>query len=202
MSVRQWMTTDVVSTTEKASIQEALALMKRHSIRHLPVVDETQRLVGWVTDADLRGVLIASMLEDLTVADVMVRQPYLVRPHDSLEKAASLILSQRIGGLPVVDGARLVGVITVVDILSAFISLLGIMEQSSRLDVKMGGAKTTLEEVTRLLHGSGAEIISVCYLRPFEDQHPIYSFRLKKCDLAPIVAKLKDHEVEVVSSES
>jgi acetoin utilization protein AcuB len=53
--VRNWMTTKVVTIKKEASIQEALAVMKKDSIRHLPVVDRSKTLLGWVTDADLRG---------------------------------------------------------------------------------------------------------------------------------------------------
>ncbi|MGQ9484871.1 MAG: CBS domain-containing protein [Desulfosoma sp.] len=201
MIVRHWMTTDVVTTAKEASIQDALKLMKRHSIRHLPVVQSDGTLVGWVTDADLRSVLIASMLEDLSVEDVMVRRPITVSPDDSLETAAQLALENRIGGLPVVDGSKLVGVITVVDMLSAFISMLGLMQSSSRLDVKLVGPKQSLDSVTRLLQDQGAEIISVCHVRPTKADEAVYSFRLKKCSMEPILGSLKEEGIEVVSAE-
>ncbi|SHF24158.1 acetoin utilization protein AcuB [Desulfacinum infernum DSM 9756] len=202
MIVRHWMTTRVVSTTKEASVQEAMAVMKRHSIRHLPVLDPEGRLEGWVTDADLRSVLIASMLEELTVQDVMVRSPYTIGPEEALEKAAKLILEKRIGGLPVVSDGRLVGVITVVDILSAFITMLGLMESSSRLDVKLADRGQSLESVTRLLERSGAEIISVCHLRQFQGEEPIYSFRLKKRELEDIIGSLEKEGIQVLSAEA
>lgn len=201
MIVRHWMTTDVVTTAKEASIQDALKLMKRHSIRHLPVVQSDGTLVGWVTDADLRSVLIASMLEDLSVEDVMVRRPITVSPDDSLETAAQLALENRIGGLPVVDGSKIVGVITVVDMLSAFISMLGLMQSSNRLDVKLVGPKQSLDSVTRLLQDQGAEIISVCHVRPTKADEAVYSFRLKKCSMEPILGSLKEEGIEVVSAE-
>lgn len=201
MIVRHWMTTDVVTTAKEASIQDALKLMKRHSIRHLPVVQSDGVLVGWVTDADLRSVLIASMLEDLSVEDVMVRRPITVSPDDLLETAAQLALENRIGGLPVVDGSKIVGVITVVDMLSAFISMLGLMQNSSRLDVKLVGPKQSLDNVTRLLQDQGAEIISVCHMRPTKADEAVYSFRLKKCFMEPILGSLKEEGIEVVSAE-
>lgn len=201
MIVRHWMTTDVVTTAKEASIQDALKLMKRHSIRHLPVVQSDGTLVGWVTDADLRSVLIASMLEDLSVEDVMVRRPITVSPDDSLETAAQLALENRIGGLPVVDGSKIVGVITVVDMLSAFISMLGLMQSSSRLDVKLVGPKQSLDSVTRLLQDQGAEIISVCHVRPTKADEAVYSFRIKKCSMEPILGSLKEEGIEVVSAE-
>lgn len=200
MTVRQWMTANVVSINERASIQEALKLMKDHSIRHLPVVDEQQNLVGWVTDADLRGVLIASMLEELTLEDVMVRNPYTAPPSMSLEDAARLILQKRIGGLPVVEDGKLVGIITVVDILSAFINLMGMLGHSSRLDVKVSLDNPPLDEITRLIHQHHAEIISICHLIGTEEQTPMYSIRLKKCDLKPILADFKSKGIQVVSA--
>jgi len=58
MVVARRMTRNPVTISPKASIQEAIQLMKRHAIRHLPVVDQEKRLVGWISDSDLRGVII------------------------------------------------------------------------------------------------------------------------------------------------
>jgi acetoin utilization protein AcuB len=198
--VRHWMTTSVVTISKEASIQEALALMKQGSIRHLPVVDPEQHLVGWVTDADLRGVLIASMLEELTLEDVMVRKPHKGTPEMPLEEAARLILQKKIGGLPVVEDGKLVGVITVVDILSAFITVLGMLDSSSRVDVKISSSASPLDEITRLVQERQGEVISICHLSAVEGQGKVYSLRLRKCDLKPIVDELKQHGFEVVSS--
>ena len=201
MIVRRWMTTGVVTIKKEASIQEALALMKEHSIRHLPVVNDARALLGWVTDADLRGVLIASMLEELTLEDIMVRKPRTAHPDMRLEDAAQLILERRIGGLPVIENGKLMGVITVVDILSAFINIMGLLAQSSRLDVKASPqASSSLDKVTQLIHNHQAEIISICHLPTMEGQENVYSIRLKKCELAPIVADLEKSGLEVVSS--
>ena len=57
MVVSHWMSTDLVTVNKEASIQEAMTLMKQESIRHLPVVDDKMNLLGWITDADLRGCL-------------------------------------------------------------------------------------------------------------------------------------------------
>ena len=199
MIVRHWMTTDVVTIGKEASIQEALAVMKEHSIRHLPVVNRDRKLFGWVTDADLRGVLIASMLEELTLQDVMVRKPFTASPEMRLEEAAHVILDRRVGGLPVVEEGKLVGIITVVDILSAFITIMGMLESSSRLDVKVSTPQTSLDEVARLIQRN-AEIISICILPDMAGEVNVYSVRLKKCDLNPVLADLEQHGIEVVSS--
>jgi len=200
VTVRQWMTANIVTINERASVQEALKLMKYHSVRHLPVVDEHQKLSGLVTDADLRGVLIASMLEELTLQDVMVRNPYTASPEMPLEEAARLILRKRIGGLPVLENDKLVGIITVVDILSAFINIMGMLGNSSRVDIKTTAGGKSLEEITRLVDDHHAEIISICHLMGHQEQTPVYSIRMKKCDLGPIVADFEKKGIEVIAA--
>jgi len=197
--VRHWMTTDVITIRKEASIQEAMALMKQKSIRHLPVVDKRMKLLGWVTDADLRGVLIASMLEELTLEDVMIRKPLTAHPETPLEHAARILLENRVGGLPIVRNGSLVGVITVADVLSAFITFLGLFSDSMRLDVKVAGSPNPLPELTRIVRLHGGEIISICHLPSEEGPEYSYSIRLRKTDLKPIVSDLEEHGIEVTS---
>jgi acetoin utilization protein AcuB len=200
MIVSHCMTAELVTINKEASIQEALAVMKRLSIRHLPVVDTESTLLGWVTDADLRGVLIASMLEELTLEDVMVRKPYVAHPEMPLDEAAHIILEKRIGGLPVVEKGKLVGVITVVDILSAFISMMGMFTQSSRLDIKVTAPMVSLQEITQLLQDHGGKIISICHSATTNEDEHTYTIRLQKTNLKPILAELKARGVQVTSS--
>lgn len=199
MIVRHWMSSDLITIRKEASIQEAMALMKQKSIRHLPVVDEHMKLLGWITDADLRGVLIASMLEELTLEDVMIRKPFAVNPEMPLEDAARILLEKRVGGLPIVKNGTLVGIITVVDVLSAFITFLGLFSESTRLDVKVTGSPNPLPEITRIVRLHGGEIISICHLPIEEGPEYSYSIRLKKTELKPIVTDLEAHGMEVVS---
>ncbi len=199
MIVSHWMSTELVTVSKEASIQEAMALMKQESIRHLPVVDQKMNLLGWITDADLRGVLIASMLEELTLDDVMIRKPFTIHPEMALEEAARILLDKRVGGLPIVRNGILVGVITVTDILSAFINFLGLFTDSTRLDIKVSGSPNPLPEITRIVRLHGAEIISLCHLPLEEGPEYSYSIRLKKTDVKPIIADLEEHGIEVVS---
>jgi acetoin utilization protein AcuB len=193
------MSTDLVTISKEASIQEAMALMKQQSVRHLPVVDQKMILLGWITDADLRGVLIASMLEELTLEDVMIRKPFTIHPEMALEEAARILLDKRVGGLPIVRNGKLVGVITVSDILSAFITFLGLFTESTRLDIKVSGSPNPLPEITRIVRLHGGEIISLCHLPLEEGPEYSYSIRLKKTDVKPIIADLEEHGIEVVS---
>ena len=198
MLVARRMSRDPIPISPEASIQEAIELMKTHSIRHLPVVDGQERLVGWVSDTELRGVFIASMIEELTVGDVMIADPITVSSSDVLEQAALLISKHKIGGMPVLEDGKLVGIITVVDILEAFVDIMGVLGSSSRLDVRLGDSRDAFPEVSRIIREHDGEIISVGILSQ-ESPERIYSFRIEKCDTEPLRQALEEQGYEVVS---
>jgi len=199
MLVARRMSTNPVIISPSASILDAIELMKKHSIRHLAVVDREERLVGWISDTDLRGVLVASMIEELAVGDVMISNPITVLSSDVLEQAALLITEHKIGGMPVLEDGKLVGVITVVDILEAFIDIMGVLRSSSRLDVQLGDSRDAFQEVSRIIREHNGEIISVGILSQ-DTPERIYSFRIEKCDTQPLRQALEAQGHKVVSS--
>ena len=136
MKVSEWMTPAPLTVAPSAPIPKVQELMLRRRIRHLPVVEEG-RLVGIITDRDIRTVqpspptsLAARekqyLFDRLTVRAVMTRPVLTVTPLEPLAEAVRLMLENRIGGLPVTEGERLVGIITAVDLLRAFSTVLGI----------------------------------------------------------------------------
>jgi acetoin utilization protein AcuB len=196
MRVSQIMSKDTVTITPDKRVGQALKLMQRHNIRHLPVVKD-QQMVGWITSRDLREVLLASMLEKITVEDVMVRTPIMVTPDTSVEEAAHLVHEHKIGGMPVLEGPKLVGVVTMHDIISAFLTMLSLLRSSSRLDLLLDDRAETLEAATRVIKEAGGKIINVA-LGPAQEGKRGYYFRLGKCDLAPIIEALNKHGYRVV----
>ncbi|MBI2157569.1 MAG: CBS domain-containing protein [Candidatus Rokubacteria bacterium] len=133
--VTAWMTQPAVTIRAAAPVREAAALMKAREIRHLPVVDDTDRLVGIVTDRDLRQIVfdpaiqerlgeVAEILEGLTVREVMTWGVVTVKPATGIRQAARLMHEQKIGALPVVADGRVVGMLTERDVLRAFEALI------------------------------------------------------------------------------
>jgi len=192
------MSSDPITINQEATIEQAMDLLRRHYIRHLPVVED-EKLVGWLTDANLREVLLPAMIEELTVADVMIHDPITIRVTDSVEKAAQIIVREKIGGLPVLDNGKLVGVITVVDLLNAFLQMVGILRASSRIDVKPLAGKGAVDSISRMIQELDGEIISICLLPQKSDEGPIYSFRLGKCNVEQIIQALEMEGHQVVS---
>lgn len=198
MDVKKWMVKKLVTIAKNSSIREAIELMKKHSIRHLPVVDGS-RLIGLVTQGDLRQAIIPSMLEEISLKDIMITNPITVPSDASIDTAAKLIFEHKIGCLPVVSkGNRLLGIITVTDILGAFVHIMGILKSSSRVDLILSDKPDAFEEVSRIMKWYNAEIISVGIL-PERHGKKIHSFRLEKCRVTPIAQALAKHGHKVVS---
>jgi acetoin utilization protein AcuB len=129
------MSQGVATIHSDALVRGATEMMRTRRLRHLPVVDREGRLVGIVTDRDLRQVIFdpsirsqagvaADILGRLTVRDVMTWGVITARPDTALAEAARRMHEQKIGALPVVEGERVVGIITESDILKAFLDVL------------------------------------------------------------------------------
>jgi acetoin utilization protein AcuB len=136
MPVRDRMHRDPVVVRADAPIAVATDLLRTRKIRHLPVVDEQGRLVGIVTDRDLRQVVFDPRIQDvlgdatlalraLTVREVMTWGVVSVRADDDLRAAVRLMRERKIGALPVVDNGLVVGILTERDVLAALEALLG-----------------------------------------------------------------------------
>ncbi|MDY7037391.1 MAG: CBS domain-containing protein, partial [Thermodesulfobacteriota bacterium] len=112
MKINDLMIPDPITITERASINEAIEVMKANSIRHLPVVSKGNILKGFVTLADLKQGLIPSMVAGLSLSDLIIKDPITVGPDDYIEIAAQLIYKHKIGGMPVIEKGSVVGIIT------------------------------------------------------------------------------------------
>lgn len=124
--VRDWMTPDPVSVTPDTTLPDAHDLMTQHTIRRLLVIEDG-RLVGIVTRGDIRGAEpseatslsifeINYLLARLPVSKIMSKDVVSVGPDDPVAKAASVMQENKVSGLPVVDGDKVVGIITESDI--------------------------------------------------------------------------------------
>jgi acetoin utilization protein AcuB len=197
MQVKNWMIKKVVTISKNELIMDALTLMKKFSIRHLPVVDN-KILIGLITESDLRQVIIPSLIQEMRLDQVMIKNPVTIGPDESLEEAARLIYRYKIGGLPVVDKGKLVGILTTPDILAAFIQLMGVLETSSRLDIQLAPRPKAFEEASGVIQQKGGQIISVGMMG--KGPKKTYLFRLKRCPLEPIIQALGKKGHQVISS--
>lgn len=199
MKIHALMVSDPITIAAHASISEAIELMKVNSIRHLPVVAEDNTLEGFLTLADLKQGLIPSMLGDLNLSDLMIREPITVRPDDDVEVAAQLIYKHKIGGMPVVANGKLVGIITATDILRTFIDMMGLLRTTSRIDVVVGDQPGGFKKALQIINEKGADIINVS-MTGDKAGHRVYYFRLEACKTAAIKTALEEQGYEVLAA--
>ena len=118
MLVRHWMTTDLQTIAPSRSIQDTLDPMHRHNIRRLPVVNETNRLVGIIVRRECLTEMNAH--PGKPVREVMVRNPATCNPNMPLGAVGMFMRNRRLGGLPVLNEKKeLIGIITESDVLLA-----------------------------------------------------------------------------------
>jgi acetoin utilization protein AcuB len=134
LRVRDLMVRALVTVAHDAGLGTAENLMRTRGIRHLPVLDRTRRLVGILTDRDLRRTLLdpalheparqlPGRLERIKVRDVMTIGTLAVRPEMDVREAARIMHERDIGALPVVaDANRVIGMLTATDLVKHIVS--------------------------------------------------------------------------------
>jgi acetoin utilization protein AcuB len=208
--VEKWMTKNVITVLPHDKIIDAFELMQGRGIRHLPVV-ENGELKGLVTDRDIRLALIPSPLSSPEermfhlgaleqVDEIMTTDLITVAPTTTIEEAAKLIAKYKIGAVLVVAQGKLVGILTGTDILCVFIEMLETIQASSRLDVVLGDKPNALDEVHRLLEASPAKVISVSMSPKGTAGSPVYSFRIQRTPVEPLVLMLEKAGYRVVQA--
>jgi len=135
MLVREFMHSEPVTIPPGTPLLEAEWRMQEGGFRHLPIVDKHERLIGIVSDRDLREAApsdatslsrqeLSYLLSRLSVMDVMSSPVLTARPAEPAEAAAIRMRENKIGALPVVENDRLVGIVTTDDMLDALVRML------------------------------------------------------------------------------
>jgi len=196
MLVSKRMTIDPVTATPEDLLIQARLKMQKGDFRRIPVVSDGQ-LVGIITDRDMRE--HAGYLDRTTVAAAMSKKPTAVTPATTVEVAAQLLLKQKIGGLPVVENGRVVGVITTSDILQAFLDVMGASEETStRIDFVVEGEEKGLAEASRIIAQQGGEVLGVGSYRKKWGESPVCYLRLRSGDSEAIAQVLREKGFEVL----
>lgn len=177
MFVSSSMVKKVITTDKNKSLIEAQEIMAANNIRHLPVVDKNNHLIGIVTDRDIRSAMPFVLLGEgdrktqlekikkMTVADIMTKNPKTISPMDTIQDALLMIQREKIGAFPVVnEKGILTGILSVRDLLRAFINVLGIGEPGTLIGIivedKMGQLKRIVDVVTEEKISFGSVLVA------------------------------------------
>lgn len=205
MFVNNSMVKKVITIDKNASIFEAQEKMAANKIRHLPVITPDNTLIGIVTDRDIRSAMPYTLLKspehpeenarlaEIKVLDIMTENPRTISPMHTIQDALLLIQKEKVGAFPVVDdGGKLTGILSVRDLLRAFINVLGINEPGVLLGIlveeKIGQLKKIVDAITEEKISFGSVLVA----RHWEsDKRAVFTYLLTN-NIIKVKKKLKD----------
>jgi len=140
--VRDFMTSEPQTLETKNTLLDAVLMLRRQELRHIPIMEDA-RLVGILTDRDVARYAPSMLMgispqeynrvfEDTPVAKIMTRNLYHTSPEAPLAEAVHLLYNFKLGCLPVMEDERLVGIITVSDMLRALHDLIASPDSSEQ----------------------------------------------------------------------
>jgi acetoin utilization protein AcuB len=172
MLIKDWMATSVLTVDANTSVMRATRTMKENNIRRLPVISHG-RLIGVVTDRDLKDASPSStsdmdihemyyLLSEMKVKDVMTDKCICLKQDDTLEKAALVMLKERISGIMILDDEEsLVGLLSETDILRGFIQATGIQDGAYQYVIDVPDVAGSTTRVIDILRKKDARVLSI-----------------------------------------
>jgi acetoin utilization protein AcuB len=167
MFVKDYMTRHPVMASPEMTIVEAQGIMAETQVRHLPVVKEGKLLVGLLTRermripptelASLNVWEITRLLSNMTIKDVMVKDKDVITiaPDATLERAAQVMVQNKIGCLPVLQDGVVIGIITELDMLVQLADLLGGNIQGVRVTIRVPNEVGEFAKITSAIASQG-----------------------------------------------
>jgi len=172
MLVKNWMSKNVITVNEDDSMQDALKLLKQHSIRMIPVLRSGQ-LVGVVTDRDLKRASASDattldvhellyLISKIKVKNIMSKNPISVPPDLTVEETAEVLLNNKISGAPVVDDTgKVVGTITQTDLFRVLIALTGVGKRGIQFAFQTEDRPGSIKELADIIRRYGGRMVSI-----------------------------------------
>jgi len=171
MYVQQFMTSQVITVSPAESILNAMNIMKTKKINRLPVIS-SGKLVGIVTDGDLRAASpspitslskfeMNELLSKVSIKDVAVKKVITCETGTLIEDAALLMREHKIGALPVMEGEKMVGIITQNNILDAFLDIMGVRSPGKRIVIEVRDEVGIFNEISIVIKRFEVDITSL-----------------------------------------
>ena len=212
MNVAKRMKRNPVFVDEGDSMKKAMDLLKEHEIRHLPVLKDGERLVGILSERDIKQASpspataleireIYYLLDKVKVKQIMTRRPYTVSSTAPIEEAALIIREKKIGCLPVVDDGKLVGILTETDIIDAFIEGMGVNGPGYRIELVLQNRPGKLLELFKLLKDFEVNVVSVATAAHEDPAKIITILRIEARNYKVVKAAIKKSGFDLLSAD-
>jgi len=217
MLVKGWMATDVITVDEDTSMMKASIIMKEKKIRCLPVVNRKGELVGIVSDRDLKDAAPSKattldvyelnyLLSSIKIKDLMTTNLAYVRPDETVEFAAILMLENKISSLPVINNkSELIGIVTQTDIFKVLINIAGVYTGGIQFAFSLEDRSGSIREAADTIRLYGGRIVSILSTRETaeEGRRNVYirSSPLPEEKLRDLVKELEEKFVVLYTSK-
>jgi len=212
MIVAKRMMRNPVYVDENDSMKKAMDLLKERDIRHLPVLKDGEKLVGIVTERDVKQASpspataleireIYYLLDKVKVKQIMTRRPYTISSTAPIEEAALIMREKKIGCLPVVDAGRVVGILTETDILDAFIEGMGVSGPGYRMEIALPNRPGMLYEILKMMKDFDANVVSVATATHDDTDRKILILRIETKNYKLLKAAIKKAGYEMLSAD-
>jgi acetoin utilization protein AcuB len=210
--MREMIRKNPVTISPDASFYEARTLIRDKGIRHLPVVDKNNKLVGILTDRDIREAApsdattlsiheIHYLLGKLKVSGFMTPKEKLITitPDTLIEEAVQLMHDHKIGCLPVVEGEILYGIFTETDALAHLVDIFGLKQKGTRLTIALEDKPGSMLGILEVIKKYNVNIISIIIPSFKVDGKRITALRIQTEDYEGIVKEIEKAGYAVLS---
>ncbi|MBE3038889.1 MAG: CBS domain-containing protein [Chloroflexi bacterium] len=172
MLVKERMTSPALTIGPEVGVQDTLAMMRRDKVRRYPVVDRHGNLIGIISEMDLLNASpsdatslsvweINYLLSKLTVEKIMTKDVITITPDIPIEEAARIMADRKVGGLPVVEGTKVVGIVTETNLFRVFLELFGARTPGVRLTARVEDVPGKLVQLTNAILEIKGNIITL-----------------------------------------
>jgi len=200
MLIREVMHLNPISTSPETSIRDTYNLMNKKNVRHLPII-KNGILVGIISDRDVR--LATSKFAKISldpqtqVAEIMSHPVETTRLSEPIEVATQTMRQYKIGCLPVLDDSKLVGIVTVADLLDAMLLMTGVHYPSGRLDVRLKDRSGELAKLTKIIAERNVNIHSILSY-PETDGRLRVVLRVATMEIRPLAKAICNADFEIL----
>jgi acetoin utilization protein AcuB len=210
MFVRDQMTPNPITGHPDMSATDAQELMISKGFRHLPILDEDDKLIGLITKGSLAGSLpadttnlsrfeISYVLAKIKVRSIMVKDLVTATPDTPIEIAARMMADHLIGCLPVIENDKLVGIITDRDLFFTMVSLLGARSEGIRVTVIQPERTGAVARLTTAIAEAGGNLsVSIGYYAPNDPESWISVYKVQNIsqeELTEVIDNLEDTKI-------
>ncbi|HEY4623099.1 MAG TPA: acetoin utilization AcuB family protein [Solibacillus sp.] len=206
MIVEEIMNRELHTLMPENSVRDAVRLMREKNIRHVPIINSKKKIVGIITDHDIKKALPSCLKEepnstiyDAAIEEVMTKNPLVGHPLDFVEEVALTFYESKISCLPIVSANELIGIVTTTDLLYTYIELTGTNQPGSKIDIRVDNRPGMLFEITKVFHENKANVLSVLVYPDGESETTkILSVRLQVINPLQIIEELRNQGYNVL----